>query len=220
MKNLLVVFSHGKESGPWGSKIKALAKVAERLGGNVISVDYREYVDAVLGVYQHQVYRHHRLPEGAIVAELTRLIDSNIASEQQAHCERMYREFVKPGKQNNNERVDIAIVSGSNLQNVNAMIEVKRASSLTRTVEEDMVALSEFKKRKPKTHTFLVAVSQAKLPRKWVSSKGTAIKKKMETDTTDAQGIPYKYKVVRVLKAARSFRSIKNASYCCLIEVL
>ena len=24
MKNLLVVFSHGKESGPWGSKIRAL----------------------------------------------------------------------------------------------------------------------------------------------------------------------------------------------------
>jgi pimeloyl-ACP methyl ester carboxylesterase len=41
MKNLLVVFSHGKESGPTGSKIKALAAVAERLGATVISVDYR-----------------------------------------------------------------------------------------------------------------------------------------------------------------------------------
>lgn len=43
MENLLVVFSHGKESGPWGSKIKALATVAERLGAHVISVDYREH---------------------------------------------------------------------------------------------------------------------------------------------------------------------------------
>ena len=42
MKNLLVVFSHGKESGPWGSKIRALANIAERLGAQVISVDYRE----------------------------------------------------------------------------------------------------------------------------------------------------------------------------------
>lgn len=42
MKDLLVVFSHGKESGPWGSKIQALAKVAKRLGAQVISVDYRE----------------------------------------------------------------------------------------------------------------------------------------------------------------------------------
>ena len=41
MKSLLVVFSHGKESGPSGSKILALAKVAERLGAQVISVDYR-----------------------------------------------------------------------------------------------------------------------------------------------------------------------------------
>lgn len=43
MKSLLVIFSHGKESGPWGSKIQSLAAVAERLGGQVISIDYREH---------------------------------------------------------------------------------------------------------------------------------------------------------------------------------
>lgn len=43
MKNLLVVFSHGKESGPLGSKIRALMKVAERHGAQVISVNYREH---------------------------------------------------------------------------------------------------------------------------------------------------------------------------------
>lgn len=43
MKNLLVVFSHGKESGPSGAKIRALANVAERLGAQVLSVDYREH---------------------------------------------------------------------------------------------------------------------------------------------------------------------------------
>ena len=42
MKKLLVIFSHGKESGPWGSKIRALADVAERLGAEVMSVNYRE----------------------------------------------------------------------------------------------------------------------------------------------------------------------------------
>ncbi|HEY2678852.1 MAG TPA: alpha/beta fold hydrolase [Steroidobacteraceae bacterium] len=36
-----VVFSHGKESGPWGSKITAMAGVARELGLNVESVDYR-----------------------------------------------------------------------------------------------------------------------------------------------------------------------------------
>jgi alpha/beta superfamily hydrolase len=49
--NFLVVFSHGKESGPWGSKIQGLANVVTRLGGTVISIDYREHP---LGVHHDQ----------------------------------------------------------------------------------------------------------------------------------------------------------------------
>lgn len=41
--DLLVVFSHGKESGPQGNKIRALMRVAERLGALALSVNYREY---------------------------------------------------------------------------------------------------------------------------------------------------------------------------------
>ncbi len=37
----LVVFSHGKESGPWGSKIRQLADVAQSHGAACISVDYQ-----------------------------------------------------------------------------------------------------------------------------------------------------------------------------------
>jgi pimeloyl-ACP methyl ester carboxylesterase len=36
-----VVFSHGKESGPWGSKITAMAQVVRDLNLGVESVDYR-----------------------------------------------------------------------------------------------------------------------------------------------------------------------------------
>ena len=36
-----VVFSHGKESGPWGSKITAMAAEVRALGSAVESVDYR-----------------------------------------------------------------------------------------------------------------------------------------------------------------------------------
>ena len=43
MTDTLVVFSHGKESGPWGSKIAALARVAEKLGARTLSVNYREF---------------------------------------------------------------------------------------------------------------------------------------------------------------------------------
>jgi len=40
-----VVFSHGKESGPWGSKITAMAAVVRDLNLGVESVDYRGMVD-------------------------------------------------------------------------------------------------------------------------------------------------------------------------------
>jgi alpha/beta superfamily hydrolase len=40
-----VVFSHGKESGPWGSKITAMAAVARDLKLQVESVDYRGIED-------------------------------------------------------------------------------------------------------------------------------------------------------------------------------
>ena len=36
-----IVFSHGKDGEPWGSKIIAMAEVARRHGLNVVSVDYR-----------------------------------------------------------------------------------------------------------------------------------------------------------------------------------
>lgn len=44
MKNL-VLFAHGKVSGPWGSKIKHLATIAERYGCKVLSPDYSNLLD-------------------------------------------------------------------------------------------------------------------------------------------------------------------------------
>lgn len=41
----LVCFAHGKESGPWGRKITALAEVAEERGLEVMSPDYRFTTD-------------------------------------------------------------------------------------------------------------------------------------------------------------------------------
>ncbi len=40
--SLLVVFSHGKESGPQGRKIQALSSVVQALGARTVSIDYRE----------------------------------------------------------------------------------------------------------------------------------------------------------------------------------
>lgn len=41
----LVLFAHGKESGPWGSKIKYLAAIAERYDAQVLSPDYSDLSD-------------------------------------------------------------------------------------------------------------------------------------------------------------------------------
>lgn len=40
-EDVLVVFSHGKESGPTGKKIQTLLEVAVAAGAQAISVDYR-----------------------------------------------------------------------------------------------------------------------------------------------------------------------------------
>ena len=40
-RRIEVCFSHGKESGPWGTKIKAMADVAHARGCAVDSLDYR-----------------------------------------------------------------------------------------------------------------------------------------------------------------------------------
>jgi pimeloyl-ACP methyl ester carboxylesterase len=37
----LVLFAHGKESGPWGGKIRHLASIAEQNGCRVSSLDYQ-----------------------------------------------------------------------------------------------------------------------------------------------------------------------------------
>jgi pimeloyl-ACP methyl ester carboxylesterase len=40
-----VYFSHGQESGPWGSKIQAMAEAVRELGCRVESIDYRGIAD-------------------------------------------------------------------------------------------------------------------------------------------------------------------------------
>lgn len=41
----LVLFAHGKESGPWGSKIKHLADIAQRHGAKILSPDCSDLLD-------------------------------------------------------------------------------------------------------------------------------------------------------------------------------
>jgi pimeloyl-ACP methyl ester carboxylesterase len=45
--SLVVIFSHGKESGPQGRKIEALSRVARGAGAQTCSVNYREHPGGV-----------------------------------------------------------------------------------------------------------------------------------------------------------------------------
>ena len=40
-----VIFSHGQECGPWGTKIRAMAELARDLGCSVDSIDYQGIAD-------------------------------------------------------------------------------------------------------------------------------------------------------------------------------
>ena len=40
-----VVFSHGQESGPWGTKIRSMAAMVEELGCAAVSIDYQGMAD-------------------------------------------------------------------------------------------------------------------------------------------------------------------------------
>lgn len=40
-----VVFSHGQESGPWGTKIRAMAELVKELGCSAVSIDYQGIAD-------------------------------------------------------------------------------------------------------------------------------------------------------------------------------
>jgi pimeloyl-ACP methyl ester carboxylesterase len=50
MTDRVVIFSHGKDSEPWGSKIMAMAAAARSLGYRAESVDYRGIDDPVARV--------------------------------------------------------------------------------------------------------------------------------------------------------------------------
>lgn len=50
VSRLVIYFSHGKESGPWGSKIQRLAQAGRALGCRVESLDYQGIDDPQLRV--------------------------------------------------------------------------------------------------------------------------------------------------------------------------
>ena len=177
--------------------------------------------------YQNEVYRHHLLPEGAIVAELTRLIDANIASDMFVIREPLYRDLLPEGAGYGKRtyRADLAIkkrCSKSTSSSYETIIEVKRAGSPGSANDGDLIALAQLRKLNPQVRAFLVVVAQASLPGRWVAPNGIATPETESLSVTLETGemLEVRYRVRRVAKAAASFKSMNTATYCCLVEVL
>ena len=77
-----IIFSHGKESGPWGTKIKSLAEIAKRHGFEVDSLDYRAYSNPDDRVYQLLNYLSDEKDEFILVGSSMGGYVSLVASEK------------------------------------------------------------------------------------------------------------------------------------------
>ena len=77
-----IIFSHGKESGPWGTKIKSLAKIAQKYGFEVDSLDYRAYSNPDDRVYQLLNYLSDEEDEYILVGSSMGGYVSLVASEK------------------------------------------------------------------------------------------------------------------------------------------
>ena len=104
--------------------------------------------------------------------------------------------------------------TGSLVDNLEAVIEVKRASPGGAQIDNDLQRLAEVKAAVPKVRAFLFVVSEARRPTRFVSPDGRAILGATEIRETSAT-----YRVRRVCKASASFNGRKTAHYACIIEV-
>lgn len=162
--------------------------------------------------HSRMYYSDHLLKEGAIVAEAVKLIHSNLKSDEELNCEKMYKDFMdsQKGKRDfGQKRADITISKGSNLKHI---IEVKRSVAFKTEIKKDLNRMAIAKTFIPDVRTFLLLVSEKKLPDEYVSEDGYAKTRRFDLE----EGY---FKVRRVCKAASSFKKKKSANYSCLIEV-
>ena len=179
--------------------------------------------------HRRALYRHHPLSEGALVAETCNLIYANLDKDKRLLCERQYRDLLPAGHSleavGARSRADIVVVrkptqkqadgTGSLVNNLEAVIEVKRASTSGAQIDNDLRRLAEVKVAVQQVRAFLFVVSEAKQPlRRFVSPDGRAI-----LGATEIHETPATYRVRRVCKASASFNGRKTAHYACIIEV-
>jgi hypothetical protein len=186
--------------------------------------------------HRHSYYYKHPLPEGAIVAELANLIEGRLPTGQHLYCEIMMRHFLhEPFSQHfQDQRADLIITSAKTkpkeykdhyfADTVNTVIEVKRGVATKALIDDDLKKLSKIKHFKPDLSTYLMVVSEYKLPRQydWFAKSGSkvnaadvvATKQRIYVDAIEGDVV-----VRRVCKAMASSKA-KQVHTAVLVEVL
>ncbi len=179
--------------------------------------------------HRRAYYRHHGLVEGAIVGELANLISANIGRDDQLSCEVQYRDhmpFWTP-RLDSNIRLDLLVREKlARGKEKLIAIEVKRGTALESEVLNDILRLTQLKSCDPSISTFVLIVSEAKLPKNspWIAadedgtSKITANPRTMTLMAGSKEQACY-VKVRRVCKALASLKP-KSGHTAILIEVL
>lgn len=162
--------------------------------------------------YKRELYRHHLLNEGAIVAELTSLISLKFKSRGIVKCEERYDRIGT--NIDNKSRADIFIEINNKPFIV---IEVKRIEAGKRLIDFDLVKLAKIKELDSGIRVFLILVSQGKKLKAYINENGESDKKYYPI-----KGTEYFSYAKRVCKSSSSFRykSRVNSNYAVLVEVL
>lgn len=172
--------------------------------------------------HRRALYSGYPLGESALVAELCNMIFSHLERSQSLRCEVQYVELVGGSETSTitaaKARADIVVSRKPLTRGAPAVpeyvIEVKRASSSNAQIDHDLRRLAAVKRAHPSFTTYLVVISEAERPRRFVDEDGSAL-----TTTFRIPDTEQLYRVRRVLKATSTFRSPDKAQYACLVEV-
>lgn len=167
-------------------------------------------------------FNSHPLGESAIVAQIRELISGNLPSTYRLSCESSYRELAGgvtlPKTLSGLARADIAIFERAAVKGdkdvPKFVIEVKRGSSSSDSINTDMRRLADINTLLPDCRAMLFVISEKRRPRRFTQDNGTAIR-----NLHPIPGHTSRFRVRRVYRASPGVRHSDSAHYACLIEI-
>ncbi len=210
-----------------------------KYNGKLLPLD-RWMINAIQGLtfwvgYQHAFYSYYPLVEGALVAELRKLIQAQLPQEKCILPERMYKDLLPPNAHSRSTtRVDLVVADtsamgapqGNIARYADYVIEVKRAGATLEKRNSDLRRVCSFLgDAGPGKRGFVLVVSESGIPDDYVSSRSGTSRPGYRKIFSEEQGqadspeIVGHYRVRRTCKASRTFKVTGSAHYACLLEV-